>query len=62
MNQGVAITGMGLISAIGNNVADNFASLISGTTGISKVSRIKTVHENEIMVGEVHLTNGELEK
>ena len=62
MNQGVAITGMGLISAIGNNVADNFASLISGTTGISKVSRIKTVHENEIMVGEVPLTNGELEK
>lgn len=62
MNQGVAITGMGLISAIGNSVADNFASLISGTTGISKVSRIKTVHENEIMVGEVPLTNGELEK
>ncbi|TLF45363.1 beta-ketoacyl-[acyl-carrier-protein] synthase family protein [Maribacter aurantiacus] len=62
MNQGVAITGMGLISAIGNNVADNFASLISGTTGISKISRIKTVHEHEIMVGEVLLTNGELEK
>ncbi|MDC6403882.1 MULTISPECIES: beta-ketoacyl-[acyl-carrier-protein] synthase family protein [Maribacter] len=62
MNQGVAITGMGLISAIGNNVADNFASLISGTTGISKISRIKTVHEHEIMVGEVPLTNGELEK
>ena len=62
MNQGVAITGMGLISAIGNNVAENFASLISGKTGISKVSRIKTVHEKEIMVGEVPLTNGELEK
>lgn len=62
MNRGVAITGMGMISAIGNNVAENFASLTSGKTGISKIKQIKTVHENEIMVGEVPLTNGDLEK
>ncbi|UWX55284.1 beta-ketoacyl-[acyl-carrier-protein] synthase family protein [Maribacter litopenaei] len=62
MNQGVAITGMGMISAIGNNVAENFASLISGKTGVSKIKQIKTVHENEIMVGEVPLTNEDLEK
>lgn len=53
---------MGMISAIGNNVAENFASLISEKTGVSKIKQIKTVHEDEIMVGEVPLTNGELEK
>ena len=61
MNQGVAITGMGMISAIGNNVAENYASLISGKTGISKIRHIRTVHENETMVAEVPMTNGDLE-
>ncbi|ASV29827.1 beta-ketoacyl-[acyl-carrier-protein] synthase family protein [Maribacter cobaltidurans] len=61
MNQGVAITGMGMISAIGNNVAENYASLISGKTGISKIRHIRTVHENETMVAEVPMTNRDLE-
>ncbi|AZQ59440.1 beta-ketoacyl-[acyl-carrier-protein] synthase family protein [Maribacter sp. MJ134] len=62
MNQGIAITGMGMISAIGNNVAENYASLIAGKSGISRITKIQTVHENEIMVGEVAATNEELEK
>lgn len=62
MNRGVAITGMGIISAIGNNVAENFASLLSSKTGISKITHIKTVHENGIMVGEIPMTNDDLEK
>lgn len=53
---------MGMISAIGNNVAENFDSLISGKSGISKIKQIKTVHKDEIMVGEVPLTNADLEK
>src|SRR6056297_1849875 len=62
MNRGVAITGMGIISAIGNNVAENFASLLSSKPGISKITHIKTVHENQIMVGEISMTNDDLEK
>lgn len=50
-----------MISAIGNNVAENYASLISGKTGISKIRHIRTVHENETMVAEVPMTNGDLE-
>ncbi len=61
MSQGVAITGMGLISAIGNNVDENFASLISNRIGISQITQINTVHADEIMVGEVPVTNDELE-
>ncbi|WP_273565342.1 beta-ketoacyl-[acyl-carrier-protein] synthase family protein [Maribacter halichondriae] len=62
MNKGVAITGMGIISAIGNNVAENYASLISGKKGISKIFQIETVHKDEIMVGEISDTNPVLEK
>lgn len=52
---------MGLISAIGNNVDENFASLISNRIGISQITQINTVHADEIMVGEVPVTNDELE-
>ena len=60
MSKGVAITGMGIISAIGNNVAENYAALISGQTGISTITQIATQH-SELLVGEIHLTNTELE-
>jgi 3-oxoacyl-[acyl-carrier-protein] synthase-1 len=52
---------MGIISAIGNNVAENYAALIEGRKGISRVSKIDTVHRDEIMVGEIDFTNSELE-
>jgi len=61
MNEGVAITGMGIISAIGNNVSENYQSLIDGNKGISRISKISTSHRDEIMVGEIALTNLELE-
>ncbi|WP_055443971.1 beta-ketoacyl-[acyl-carrier-protein] synthase family protein [Lacinutrix himadriensis] len=62
MSKGVAITGMGIISAIGNNVAENYQSLILGKKGISRVSKIKTNHVNDIMVGEIDFTNEALEQ
>jgi len=52
---------MGIISAIGNNVAENYSSLLEGRTGISHISKIDTVHKGSIMVGEIEFTNGELE-
>ncbi|WP_047246588.1 beta-ketoacyl-[acyl-carrier-protein] synthase family protein [Maribacter thermophilus] len=62
MNRGIAITGMGLISSIGNNVEENLASLTSNKTGISRITQINTVHKNDIMVGEISQTNDMLEK
>ncbi|OBX24370.1 MULTISPECIES: beta-ketoacyl-[acyl-carrier-protein] synthase family protein [Bizionia] len=61
MSQGIAITGMGIISAIGNNVAENYNALITEKKGISRVSKIDTIHKNDIMVGEVAYTNQEFE-
>ena len=62
MSKGVAITGMGIISAIGNNVSENYQSLIHGKKGISRVSKIKTNHVNDIMVGEIDFTNENFEQ
>ncbi len=62
MNKGIAITGMGIISSIGNNAAENHAALIKGKKGISKISKIDTLHKDAIMVGEIPFTNQELEK
>lgn len=61
MSKGIAITGMGIISAIGNNVAENYDALIAEKKGISRVSKIDTIHKNDIMVGEIAYTNQELE-
>lgn len=60
MSKGIAITGMGIISAIGNNVVENYNALIEGRKGISRISKIDTVHQDAIMVGEIAASNQEL--
>ncbi|MET2985341.1 beta-ketoacyl-[acyl-carrier-protein] synthase family protein [Aureibaculum conchae] len=60
MSKGVAITGMGIISSIGNSVEENLNALLESKHGISKISNIKTRHKDEIKVGEIKLTNDEL--
>lgn len=61
MSKGIAITGMGIISAIGINVEENYNALIHKKHGISKVDLVKTVHQNDIMVGEIKFSNEQLE-
>lgn len=60
MNKKVAITGMGIISSIGNTVEGNFQSLLHNKTGISTIENIATVHKDVIKVGEIKLTNKQL--
>ena len=60
MNNGVAITGMGIISAIGNTVAENFHALINGETAITKIENIATNHKDVIKVGEIKKSNEQL--
>lgn len=62
MTKKVAITGMGIISSIGNNVEENFSALLNGRTGISEIENIVTNHKNVIKVGEIKMTNEELIK
>ncbi|MFC0345643.1 beta-ketoacyl-[acyl-carrier-protein] synthase family protein [Epilithonimonas hispanica] len=62
MSQKIAITGMGIISAIGNNVEENLRSLKSGKHGISDISLFETRHAGNIKTGEIKLSNEELVK
>jgi len=57
MSSPVFIAGWGVISAIGNNVAENLNALISGTAGIDAMNRLNSVHKGELPVAEVKLTN-----
>lgn len=60
MSQKIAITGMGIISSIGNNVEENFISLQSGKHGISDIEMFETRHAAAIKTGEIKLSNEEL--
>lgn len=57
---GVAITGMGIISAIGHSVAENSASLRAEQSGLGQLQHISTRHAATIQVGEVSLSNDQL--
>jgi 3-oxoacyl-(acyl-carrier-protein) synthase len=60
MEQPVFIAGMGVISAIGNTVAQNLLSLEQEKTGIAPIQYLDTEHRDEFPVGEVKLSNNEL--
>ena len=57
---GIAITGMGIISAIGNSVEENYFSLINNKTAITTIENISTVHADLRKVGEIKKTNQQL--
>lgn len=56
----IAITGMGIISAIGMTVEENFNALKNRNSGISDLEYIDTIHKDVLKFGEVKLTNTEL--
>lgn len=62
MNKKVYVTGIGIISAIGDNVSETLDSIVSEKSGISVLDNIQTRHRNDILVGEVKYTNSELIK
>lgn len=53
----VAITGMGIISSIGDNVEQHFQALQQAQAGISTIANTTTRHKDQIKVGEVKTTN-----
>lgn len=57
MSQRVYITGLGMISAIGNNVPESFLSLSQSKTGIGKISHLTTRYKDEFLAGEIKLSN-----
>ncbi|MBE9464124.1 beta-ketoacyl-[acyl-carrier-protein] synthase family protein [Dyadobacter subterraneus] len=56
----VFVTGIGLISALGNNVAENHSSLAAGKDGITKAVHFESLYTETLPFGEVKLSNDEL--
>ncbi|HEX8546894.1 MAG TPA: beta-ketoacyl-[acyl-carrier-protein] synthase family protein [Cytophagaceae bacterium] len=59
MSGRVYITGMGIISAIGNNVQENYEALCNQQSGIDKLRFLQT-RNSELLVAEVKKSNKEL--
>jgi 3-oxoacyl-(acyl-carrier-protein) synthase len=62
MNESVFIAGTGIISAIGNNVAECLDALENGRAGMDQMHYLDSVHRQRLPVAEVKLSNDELAK
>jgi 3-oxoacyl-[acyl-carrier-protein] synthase-1 len=62
MNQPVFVAGTGIISAIGNNVAECLNALENGRAGMEQMHYLHSVHSQRLPVAEVKLSNEELAK
>ncbi|MBL1409719.1 beta-ketoacyl-[acyl-carrier-protein] synthase family protein [Sphingobacterium faecale] len=61
MSRGVGITGMGIVSAIGLSVEENLLALSQSRCGISRIDNFDTRHRDNVLVGEIKLSNRDLE-
>ena len=59
MSESICITGAGIVSAIGNNLAEVQQSLLKGQSGIGEIRLLQSVH-HELPCGEVKLSNEDL--
>ncbi|MFM7418516.1 MAG: beta-ketoacyl synthase N-terminal-like domain-containing protein, partial [Alphaproteobacteria bacterium] len=51
----VAVTGIGLVSPLGWGLDKNWAALLAGTSGITRIRRFATDHLKTTMAGTVDL-------
>ena len=56
----VVVTGIGIISSIGNNLNETYKSLIEGKSGIGKIEILDTIHKEEFLLGEIKFTHEQL--
>ena len=57
MRSPVFIAGAGVISAIGNTIAENLAALEKSATGVGIMQYLRSAHRHKIPVAEVKLSN-----
>ncbi|MDA3952846.1 MAG: beta-ketoacyl-[acyl-carrier-protein] synthase family protein [Bacteroidales bacterium] len=62
MSKRIFVTGIGIISGIGNNVDETFESIKQKKSGVTEIKYLKTNHKGEIPVSEVKLSEEELIK
>lgn len=60
MQDRIVVTGMGIISAIGQTVEENYRALVSHQVGVGTLTLFDSIHKEQIKVGEVKCTTAEL--
>ncbi|MFP4573288.1 MAG: beta-ketoacyl-[acyl-carrier-protein] synthase family protein [Desulfobacterales bacterium] len=60
MKRRIFITGYGVITAIGNNGTENFASLRDARSGYGRLDFLQTIHRDDIFCCEIKLSDDEL--
>ena len=60
MNQRIFVAGVGVISAIGKNVAECLDSLENSQAGMGDMIYLDSVHQQKIPVAEVKMSNDDL--
>lgn len=60
MGRRVFVTGMGIITALGKDVSENFEALVQCRSGIGQLHLLDTIHKDKIPAAEVPYTNEEL--
>ncbi|WP_221393132.1 beta-ketoacyl-[acyl-carrier-protein] synthase family protein [Dyadobacter sp. NIV53] len=58
----VMVTGIGIISAIGNNISENYDSLHHARSGITKATYFESLYTSTLPFGEVKCSNDELKQ
>jgi 3-oxoacyl-(acyl-carrier-protein) synthase len=58
----IVVTGIGAISAIGNNAAENRASLIKGKCGIGRLENFPSKFADQVPAGEIRITTKTLKE
>lgn len=58
----IVVTGIGIISSIGNNLDETYKSLIEKKSGIGKIKILDTIRKDEFLLGEINLSHNELIK
>jgi 3-oxoacyl-[acyl-carrier-protein] synthase II len=60
MTSEIVVTGIGIITAIGNNIEETYDSLINERSGIHPIQILKTIHKDEFVLGEINKTHDDL--
>ena len=60
MQKEIFVTGIGIISAIGNNAEQCLQSLREERTGVANIKYLQTIHKEEFKLAEVKMSNEEL--
>ena len=60
MSARIAITGMGIVTSIGNDLQETLDALENRRSGIGTITILDTIHKAELIAGEVKLTYEEL--